>query len=474
MKKVILPSFLCLLALGLWSQTVTVSESVSTRDDSSYEIFSDGHGNVLLFRDKTTSFEVQGFDEKMRMKWEKEIELDKKRPEVVKLVPMGGDFCVIYRFYQKGKLILKAHRYNPGANLVDSVTIKDLGNRIYSPNFEVVFSDDKKAALIYFEEEQKEFTVFSFHMGRMKLLWEKTFRPDDMVLHRDFLQMLVDNDGNMALVLKKDNQRAKQKNHFLEFFYFGETVGESLRRFTVNMKGNLTYDAQFSFDNVNHTLVAGGMYSEDNLSRAEGYFYLNISPADPDRHSLQFNRFSDDFVNVLLEKEKEKNKGITEVSVQEIALRRDGGIILIGELNKEFQRGAVSGSYYARTGFRPIVDYYYDDLFLISIHPDGQEHWKTILHKKQYSQDDNAFYSSYFLAKTPAALRVIFNDEIKQENTVSEYVVRGNGEYDRNAVMNTERKELMLSFRNAVQIAANEVVVPSERRNRLKLVRVTY
>jgi len=78
------------------------------------------------------------------------------------------------------------------------------------------------------------------------------------------------------------------------------------------------------------------------------------------------------------------------------------------------------------------------------------------------------------LAKTPAALRVIFNDEIKQSNTVSEYIVSGNGSFEHNTVMNTERKELSLRMRDAVQVAANEIIVPSERRNRLKLVKIVY
>jgi hypothetical protein len=240
------------------------------------------------------------------------------------------------------------------------------------------------------------------------------------------------------------------------------------------MEGNLTFDAKISFDNLNKKLVIGGLYGSEHTFRADGYFYLQIPQAEPAGFVLRFHPFADDFVNVLLEKDNAKNKGLSEVSVQEVVLRRDGGFILIGELNKRFVRGSVSGGYYSRAGYRPIIDYYYDDVFLVSIHPDGTEHWKTILHKKQYSQDDDAIYSSYFLAKTPAALRILFNDEIKAENTVSEYVVRGNGEYDRNAVMNTERKELALRFRDAVQISANELIAPSEKRHRLKLVKVAY
>ncbi len=83
-------------------------------------------------------------------------------------------------------------------------------------------------------------------------------------------------------------------------------------------------------------------------------------------------------------------------------------------------------------------------------------------------------YSSFFILKTPSSIRLLFSDEIKYENTVSEYVLKGNGEYDRNSVMSTENQQLRLRFRDAMQTASDELIVPSERRNRLKLVRVKY
>jgi hypothetical protein len=371
-------------------------------------------------------------------------------------------------------LILKAHRYSAAANLADSITIKDFGTRLSSPNFQVAISEDKKVVLLWFVEQQNEITALSFHMGSMKLLWEKTFMPENLEFYRDFSQMIVDNNGNMHFILEKDNQKSKQKDHYLEVFQYGDATGEELRRYVINMQGRLTYDANFAFDHLNKRLIAGGLYSENSLSRADGFFYLNVLPYSGENAVLKFHPFEDDFVAVLLEKDKNKNKGVPEVSIQEIVLRRDGGIILIGELNKLYQRGVGTAGMYSRTGFRSIIDYYYDDIFLISLHPDGVVHWKNILHKKQYSQDDNAAYSSYFLMKTATALRLIFNDEIKVENLVSEYVIKGDGELDRNAVMNTERKDLQLRFRDAVQISANELIVPSERRSKLKLVKVAF
>ena len=457
------------------AQTVTVSPPVVLRDEASYEIFSDDRGNVLLFKNKTTEFQVQGFDANMNLSWEKEVELDRKSPLIEAVVHGdGGGFNLIYQFRQKLLPVLKIHRYSPAANLMDSVTIKRFDQSFFTPSFEVEFSEDKNIALVWFLKEQTEINALAFDMRQMKLLWEKNFAPEGMMLQRDFLQAIVDNSGNMYFILSKDNGSGRHREHFFEILDYGPGTDSILRRHVVPMQDYLTYDVKFACDNLHHSLKAGGLYSDDNPSKAEGFYFLSIDQARPDSSLLKFYPFDEDFAAVLNEKEKVRKRGIPEATVQNIVMRTDGGFILVGELNKEFQRGATNSNVYSRTGFRPVIDYYYDDVFLISMHPDGSVHWKDILHKKQYSQDDSAMFSSFFLLKTPSALRFVYNDEIKHENSVSEYVVRGNGEFDRNAVMSTERKELQLRFRDAVQVSGYDFVVPSERRNRLKLVRISF
>lgn len=469
----LIPHFL--LPLFASAQTVTVSPPVMLHDETSYEVFSDDRGNVLLFKNKTSEFQVQGFDANMNLTWEKDMELDRKSPQIEAAVQAdGGGFNLIYQFRQKLLPVLKIHRYSPAANLVDSMTIKRFDQSFFTPNFEVEFSEDKNIALVWYVRELTEINALAFDMRQMKLLWEKSFTPSDMVLYRDFLQAIVDNEGNMYFILNRDNSSGRRREHFLEVMDFGLGTDSVLRRYIVPMQNYLTYDVKFTYDNLHKALKAGGLYSDDNPMKAEGFYFLSIDQARPDSNLLRFYPFEDDFVAILTEKEKVKGKGIPEASVQNIVMRTDGGFIIVGELNKEFQRGVNSSTVYTRSGFRPVVDYYYDDIFLISMHPDGKVHWKDILHKKQYSQDDSAMFSSFFLAKTPSALRFVYNDEIKHENSVSEYVVRGNGEFDRNAVMTTERKELQLRFRDAVQVSGYDFVVPSERRNRLKLVRISF
>ena len=474
MKYVLL--FFCFSSVfGAFAQQVTVSEPLNVRSDMGYEIIGTLQDNLLLFRDRSTLFEVQSYTAEMELGWVKELELDKRRPQVLGLTSDKKTFTILYQKRFKGDLILKAHKYDAGANLLDSVVVVNLGRPFYTPDFQIELSEDRQKMLIYYFDQAREFHAKVFDVPSMRLDWETQFEPADMVLIRDYRQTLVDNDGNVYLVLERDNRKSKQDNHHYEVYRYGPSESMRANSVRVAMDGMLTYDVFFNYDNLNRQLVAGGLYSDGNRGRAEGVFYLRVDNFGQ-RQGLQFHPFDDVFIADLVDRNPEKTqKGLTQAVVREIVLRRDGGILLIGERSREQERNAGTGRSYSNGyGGRYVVDYFYEDLFVVSLHPDGDLHWKNVLHKKQYSQDDDAIYSSYLLAKTPSSLRLLFNDEIKQNNTVSEYVVRGDGHADRNSVMSTANQQLRLRFRDGVQVAANELIVPSERRTRLKLVRVKY
>jgi len=471
MKRIILFLTIC-FPIFLSAQTVTVSEGLTIRNDKGYAIIGKYKDKFLLYREKQTSFEIQAFDNKMRTSWKKEIELDKKRPAPLEIVPAKDYFSLVYQYKLKGDYALKINRYDPAANLMDSLTFKVYDDLFYQPKLEVIHSEDKNIIVVYFFERQTTLHLLTYDIKQMKLLWDKKIVFDDSFYYREFQQLLVNNEGEFFFITGKDNKKNKRTNHLYEIFQFNK-VGE-LIKFTIPMQEYLTYDIHFTYDNLNRKLLAAGLFSEKSRGKANGYFFLKIPPKNPTAHTIKFNKFDDDFLITLSGKEKSKSNGLVDTDIQEIVLRKDGGILVIAEKNKEYERRLGSRSYGGREGRGMIVDYYYDDIFVISIHPDGETHWKTILHKKQYSQDDGAAFSSFFLLKTPNSIRFLFNDEIRFENTVSEYVVDGMGSSNRNSVMSTEDQNIQLRFREGLQVGSNEFILPSERRNRLKLVRVVY
>lgn len=479
MRNLWIIALLIATTLPVFAQVVTISEDLTLRTDIAYEIIGKLKGQHLILLDKENSFFVHAYDEDLKMTWDKELELEKRRPELLGTTFNGTHFFVAYQHRWKGETIVKMHEYDAGANLVDTATVKNFGFMFATPNFQIIRSEDRSKVLVFNEGTDGKIEAVSFDLKQMKMLWYITFQPENLLFSRDESQILVDNTGKMYFIVLKSNFRSKSKEHHYEIFHHngGE---ESIGRYKIPVQEKLTYDVYFECDNLNNQLVAGGLYGEKNLAWARGYFLLQIPEDNPDNHKIYFHEFEEELVVNYLERDApNKNKGIFETNIQELVLRRDGGILLIAERVKTSQRNygaAAASSYYSRSlgNVVGLTDYHYDHMLVISIHPDGEQHWANVLRKKQYSQDDNAAYSSYFLLKTPGSLHFIFNDEIKEENTVSEYNVQGNGEFERNSVMSTERQRLRLRFQEAMQIGAQEFLVPSERRNRLKLVRVQF
>jgi hypothetical protein len=187
--------------------------------------------------------------------------------------------------------------------------------------------------------------------------------------------------------------------------------------------------------------------------------------------------FDDELASALLGKKVTDVKGIADLQIQDIIHRRDGGILAVVEQTHVFERRPVAmTSRFANRNFSDYIgrDYYHDNVIAFSVAPTGGIQWRSIFHKKQVSQDDGGKFSSYFIAKTPAALRFIFNDEIERSTTVSEFMLNGVGEGERHALMNTEGRDLYLRFRDALQVAANEIIVPSDDRRRIKMVRIQF
>lgn len=473
MKRSFFLLALAALAATASAQKLTISDELVLRSDLYYQIIGEIKGKVLLFNQETGRYSVQALDENMRSSWEKEIELDRKNASVIGFNTYGDHFTLFYYYREKGSTFIKAARFDPSANLQDSITIADLGFLLITPSFELITSEDRSKVLLYYPDRDNIFRVAVFDDPAMRVQWEKSFQYEDYLESEDVLHMLVSDDGQMHAIFEKDQYNIRKDRHRYDVFRFAGEGGGEMTKFSIPLKGYITYDVKFTYDNLNRKLTAGGFYYEKNIERAEGYFVLFV-PSDPNKTILRFFPFESEFVDRLSGKEIRHNRGLEQVSVKDLVVRKDGGLLIIGEESKNLARrmATVNRSIMMDNLTRSVVDYFFEDVFILALHPNGALHWNTILHKKQYSQDDDGAFSSYFLFKTPAYLRLIFNDEIKFENTVSEYLLRINGDFDRNSILSTEMLQLKLRFRDAVQVSANRMLVPSERRGKLRIARI--
>src|SRR5690606_13773366 len=152
-------------------------------------------------------------------------------------------------------------------------------------------------------------------------------------------------------------------------------------------------------------LCIAGLLSKGGEDASVGYFIQRFSGKEenPVIH-IQPIMYSIEFINELYGKKSTKIKKISDLYLDQLILRKDGGALIIMEIRKEFLRRAGAngmsrfGVVYSGRGF---IDYYNEDVIMISNHPDGTEQWKNVLYKKQFSQDDNSMYSSFGVFLTP-------------------------------------------------------------------------
>lgn len=476
-------SFLSLLALlsllstSVRAQVLTFSDELTMRSDTDYNLLGKLGGQTLLLQDRDTKYLLTAFDRGMRQTWEKELEMRGRNVRLAQTITRqdGTGFYLLYQFREQGKNNLQLDFYNPAGNLRDSATLVDFGFSSIEPENEAYYSEDGSKVVLVFTEKVTTPRLVGIDLDSLSVMYDEEVEPEKFFFGEDFLQAEVTNKGELFFVVERDNFRSKRKEHKFEFHRIGGEAGDGT--FEVSMGDSLTYDLFFRYDNLNERLVGGGLYTTKDFTRSDGHFWISIDPDNPGATKPRFNPFPLSLIkNVQGKKYNKRNPGITELSVRDLILRQDGGALIITERNRQLERRSAASRTQVLTdfGIRPLVDFHYNEMIVFSVHPDGESHWSNILHKKQYSQDDGGVYSGFFLMQNPSSLRFLFNDEIRFENTVSEYVVNGRGEFDRNSLFNTRDLDLRLRFRDGVQVASNELVLPSEHRNKLRLVLMQY
>lgn len=470
MKKIVFYLIFTSILSILKAQKLSLSEGVFIGGSDGYGIIGKYNDRVLFFHLDDSKVKIRGLDVNLRKLWDKEVEPDRKnQARVLEVINGKQDFNVIYQFRRKGHNYLKIHKYDPQVKLLDSSIIKDWGRDFIAPTLVTQYSEDKKVALVYELLSGDKCKAVAVSLDSLRPIWETEFELKNWDYDDKMNQILVTNKAEVYFVSEEDNRNSNLEKHRYSIRHINEAG--KINSFDIFVKDIYGIHVKFGFNNQNQQLAAAGLYSNKNFSKAVGYFFINIPPQYSETKII-YHPFDDEFVTALQGKKVTDNKGLTDLRVQEVVFKRDGGVIAIVEQVREVTR-QIGNTMSGRLPTR-LIDYYYDNVFAISLDLDGTTQWKSIFYKKQMSQDDDARYCSYFLLKTPTALRFLFNDEIERSTTVSEYVLDGKGQSERHTIFNTNGQDVNLRFRDAMQVGAGEVIVPSDDRRRLRLIKIQY
>lgn len=457
------------------SQEVSISPELSLRNYFAYDILGNVDGRSVVVRDRGFAKEVDVFNRELELIKSEELLFEKKRVDVFNITELDSVFQVLYGYFEQDSMILRYRIYDNSIRLVDSMEFaqihkKDVRKKILSSQ-----SLNDRYIMLMTEDEDQNLVLLIYDSLNRRLDWSSKIEVSDSY-DRKLDEVLVTDKGSFAMLFREKAWTSDKEDLLMLLV----DPRSGLQKFVkLGLGDYIGSDVVIDYDNKNKLFLIAGIYSEKKSKEAKGYFYLSerfesISSSS----NIRYISFEANLYDELIQGRKKKSRVLEDISLKDVLFRQDGGFLLISEIEREYsRRNPYSG--YARTGYdnysrRSWMDYYNDDIIVSSISPEGLPDWNKVLYKKQFSQDDEAIYSSFYIMKTPSRLRFIYNDEIKKNNTVSEYLMDPAGKVARNSLLSTAYQNMKLRFKDAIQISSNSMIVPSERNYDLNLVRITY
>ena len=459
-------------------QEVSISPELSIRNYLAYNLMGKIDNKFIVFRDKGDIKKIDIFDEYLSHTTSADLILEKKRAHVIQTLGLDTSFQVIYSYLEADSIYIKMRRHNSALVLQDSTQIGRIYKKTIRKRIEEISSEDKSKVLLYTVNEDDNFMFFLYDNDRNTLLTESILTVPTFDPNKQTYELKLTNDGQLLILLATTDYKSNETSQSLiHFNLFTKEVSFSNFEFDKYLR-----DYYLDYDNQNSKLIFCGTYSDKRGKDAEGFYIVNekLNDLKPE-HPITILPFTDKLIDEVSRSKRKKSKIFEHFTVREVLKRNDGGFLIMLELSKEFSRRNsyatttnIDRSIYGPTARRGWVDYYNEDIVISSISPDLKFDWSKILYKKQFSQDDEAIYSSFFVMKTPSRLRLLYNDEIKRSNTVSEYILDPTGKIARNSLLSTQDQDMKLRFREAIQISNRELIIPSETNYELVLVKITY
>ncbi len=468
-----------LVSMGfpVMAQEVSISEDLSIRNYFAYDLIGKINDRIVLYRDRGFEKEVDVYNSSMELTISGFLEFEKRKVLTMGTVGMDSVFQIYYGFAEKDSFHIYGRRYNEKLVLRDSAYIQSFKKNDLRKRFKYSLSEDRSKTLFFTISKNENLHILVVDNDSLRTMWYKEVIVEGINMNREFREILVTNDGKVMVLFERDKftKRDDLKGNLI-IIYPDAEIAYNIKLMTDE---KFLKDLHLAYDEFNDRIIFAGQYSNKVEGEQKGYFLLNKSIDELyNVEDLETYEFPEDLITEDLSRKKRKRKDLKYISLNEIVHRADGGVLLFFEMKREFSRRNPYSGAYARPDLefsqRGWTDYYNDDIIIFSVDKNNAVDWTEVFYKKQFSQDDEAIYSSFFIMKSPSQLRLIYNDEIKNNNTVSEYILDPAGVNKRKSILSTKYEKLRLRFIDAIQLSANSVLVPSERNYTLNLVKITF
>lgn len=466
--------FICLFVLQemqLIAQSIYISPDINIKNDFSYFILPHPNGTISLLRDKSFKISLQTLTPEFQWGIEKSIELPGRKWRIIDLFEWENDIDIFYVSKLETTYGIYLNRYNIQPALIHERMIYDGVAVSSNDDIKIKYASNKNWMAIGFQNLSDERLMVLYNRKADSIYYTLNLTKQFQEERQHIYDVEISDQGFVYLFGRTSESNRKKVQTLITKIGLDGMLFEAKE---LPMKDYYFTSGMAKIDNVAGRLAYGGLYSERSNTPPEGYAIGFIND-DNQMSDINFVQFSTSLLKEWSGNSKKSILSNSELNTRSIEFKSDSGCLIFYENTKELSRRPYfsatdpTGAYTTRW-----YDYYFDDIIVASFDKKGVLLWEKVFHKRQYSQDDQGLFSSFFIFHTNSVLRIIFNDAISSEGTVSEYILKPGGEFIRKSILNTSYKNLNLRFKDAMELDAQSVLVPSENNGKLNLVKIVF
>ena len=483
-----------------------------------------------MIRAETRRFYMEKFDHDLKLIKSEEIDLGRgaERRYLEFAEQLDGEIYLFTSNYHqptKQKLLF--------VEKIDRTTLKPIGEAITTASYgyrsksedgyyDYHVSRDSSKMLIYYNNPfQGSNTGEKFGVSvldnQMNQLWSKQLQLPFKDRLYEVERYKVDNRGKVYLlgIVYRGQVRAKKRGRpNYEYHLLAYDQGDQYEEYLLNLQDKFITDMQFEISRTGE-IICAGFYSELGTTSVKGTFYLAIDPNTKEVKKEYYQEFDPKFLDDFMsERRAEKGKELSRYHLNQLEIRRDGGVVLIAEqfYVKEFQDYRSFDPYgspyyysprfysmwrYPYRYYNPFYDddreiqYNYNDIVVINMRPNGTIQWARKIPKRQRSKNDGGRYSSYSMSVAKGKMFFIFNDNPKnlhkqshdlkihnfskgKESVVVLVSVNGQGEVKKEPLFQIKDTKTITKPNVCEQITRDQIIIYSEKNRKATFARLTF
>ena len=477
MKKIFSIHFILLLVQISFAQTANFSLPEKNNKNYDYAVLGKTTEGIMLYKFNKIENIIQCYDAAMNLKWFKDAQMDNKST-LEHISVHNNKLLVFFSFHRNKSTLMAAQKFSAKMEPEGNYTLVDsIADENFSGEWYVKHSEDKMFYMAYYVKNSKENeTTLQTILLNDNL---KIERKKAVIISESKSEMydeLMDNNGNFYFfVCNQERVEGSPKVISANPRFYSLKKNENIsgaHYFTVSTKKFNSLIPKI--DNISNSFYLVGIAKEKKSdSQIPGF---QVSKWLLEKDSLAVDQLETYTTDIQKEMKLLPETDINNFEITDVILKFDGGMILVAENTYSTTQTVEIPNYYSPS-FPTIRTYTYihkDDLFLQSFDNNGEAEWHQIIRKKQTSENDGGYYSSYGLLKGKNSIQILFNEAIEEQSNLTAYSIKPNGIVKRNSIYGSRQKNVFLAPHRASQVSLYEEIIPSQNRGYFQMMKIDF